>query len=171
MLPPTSRCRAAATAAASAPLPPRCRRCAVRRRRASRCRHRRLAASKLPPTSRRRRCRRRRCRRHCRPSVLDQGRRRVRRRVGGVRRRVRWRMTTPTAPSSLRPRPRTEARTSACLRGSKSPALAPPPPCRRQASANVALSPHLGDIFDLCFFCIVEYSLYHNPFRYSFGFC
>ena len=55
-LPPTSRCRAAATAAASVLLPPRCRRCAVRRRRASRylCRH---APAMLPPTSR---CRHRR---------------------------------------------------------------------------------------------------------------
>ncbi len=44
-------CRAAATAAATALLPPRCHRCDVRRRRALHCRHRSTAA-KLPPTSR-----------------------------------------------------------------------------------------------------------------------
>jgi len=47
MLPLTSLCRAAATTVASALLPPRCRRCAVRRRRALRCRHRRRAPAKL----------------------------------------------------------------------------------------------------------------------------
>jgi hypothetical protein len=45
------RCRTAATEEASALPPPRCCRRAVSRRRASRCRHR-LAAAKLPPTSR-----------------------------------------------------------------------------------------------------------------------
>ena len=46
------------------------------------------AAHRRHRRERRRHCRQRRCCRRCRPSILDQGRRRVRRRAGGVRRRV-----------------------------------------------------------------------------------
>ena len=59
---------------------------------------------RAPPSWRRRRCRRR-----CRPSVLNQGRRRVRRRVGGVRAllppRCRWasRWRSSAAPTALPP--------------------------------------------------------------------
>ena len=84
-----------------------------------------------------------RFRRRCRPSVLNQGQRRVRRRVGGVRRRVHWpirgRCGESAAASMLLP-PHCRRCAVRHRRALVAPPTLQPPTRRRQAAANVALS-------------------------------